>query len=154
MPKRTDRTHTPSGQALNEHPEGRDEALEAIGQGIRQARLAAGLTGPQLASRVGCSTSWIYSLEGGLQNFTYATFRRVCDVLGVDFRQVMIGGDEIHARQAHARLVALADSTALKLVAAGQILAELRSYSDESQALLQLDDPPAGPAGRAIKKLS
>lgn len=152
MPKRPHQTRASSDHAPQEATETGDEVLEAIGQRVREARLAAGLTGNQLADKVGCSVSWIYSLEGGLQNFTYAMFRRVCDALGVDFRQVLIAADEIRARQTHDRLVALAHSSGLKLGAlnkllagdVGKILAELSSINDEGRALLELDDAPVG----------
>jgi transcriptional regulator with XRE-family HTH domain len=156
-PRRTDRTGAAAAEHEHKGVAAGDEALEAIGKRVREARLAAGLTGPQLAEKAGCAPNWVYALEAGHQNFTYTTFRRICETLGVDFRQVLIAGDEVRARQTHDRLVALADSAGLRLGAlkrllandVAQILSELSSINDEGRSLLQLDDAPIGSAGQS-----
>lgn len=58
------------------------------GNGMRQARLAAGLTQEQLAARLGMRQARISQLETAKVNPSYRVAQRVADALGVEPRDL------------------------------------------------------------------
>ncbi len=59
---------------------------EQVGQQIRAARKAKGLTQKELGEKLGVADSVITNYESGKQNLTIDTLQKVADVLGVDVR--------------------------------------------------------------------
>jgi len=55
-----------------------------IGQSIREARKAKGLTQKELGLKLGVADSVITNYESGKQNLTVDTIQKVADVLGVE----------------------------------------------------------------------
>jgi transcriptional regulator with XRE-family HTH domain len=121
-----------------------DDILRAIGGRLREARLATGLTGQQIAAKFGCSSNWVYNMEGGVQNFTYSMFRRYIDFLKLDFRQVLVGATEAEDAAGQRRLRAIAREVSEKLTgmsrdisALNRVVGDLRTLNDESTSLLE-----------------
>lgn len=57
--------------------------LRDLGAAVREARVTAGLTQQELATRVGLARQWVIQLEAGRTNPTWENVRAVCDALGL-----------------------------------------------------------------------
>lgn len=64
--------------------------LQRLGDALREARTAAGLTQQELAARAGVSLSYISMLEKGQRNVTLSTLDSIAQALG---RQLTISID-------------------------------------------------------------
>ncbi|WP_080058936.1 helix-turn-helix domain-containing protein [Spirosoma aerolatum] len=62
-----------------------EDVKKRIGQKIREARKAKGLTLKELGVKVGVSESVMSRYEVGGQNLTIETLQKVADALGVNF---------------------------------------------------------------------
>ena len=62
-----------------------EDVKKRIGQKIRDARKAKGLTLKELGEKVGVSESVVGRYETGKQNLTIETLQKVADALGVSF---------------------------------------------------------------------
>jgi len=69
------------------------EALDAIGQRLREERVRAGLSQRELARRVGLSASLISQLESGQSRPSVGTLYSIVTELGVSLDRVIRGGD-------------------------------------------------------------
>ncbi|MGZ8580126.1 MAG: helix-turn-helix domain-containing protein [Actinomycetota bacterium] len=72
---------------------GEPEALDAIGQRLREERVRAGLSQRELARRVGLSASLISQLESGQSRPSVGTLYSIVTELGVSLDRVIRGGD-------------------------------------------------------------
>ncbi|GAB3805568.1 hypothetical protein GCM10028819_39060 [Spirosoma humi] len=57
---------------------------QKVGQSIREARKARGLTQKELGQNLGVADSVITNYESGKQNLTIDTLQKVAEVLGVE----------------------------------------------------------------------
>jgi len=69
------------------------EALDAIGQRLREERVRAGLSQRELSRRVGLSASLISQLESGQSRPSVGTLYSIVTELGVSLDRVIRGGD-------------------------------------------------------------
>lgn len=60
-------------------------AAKVVGQSIRAARLEAGLTQAQVASRMAVTQSYVANLEAGRVNVTVGQLAHVAEALGAGF---------------------------------------------------------------------
>ncbi|WP_020599874.1 helix-turn-helix domain-containing protein [Spirosoma panaciterrae] len=58
---------------------------QKIGQQIREARKAKGLTQKELGEKLGVSESTVNQYESGKQNLTVDTITKIAEALGVKF---------------------------------------------------------------------
>lgn len=63
--------------------EGLRKWIDFISNGIREARIAAGLTQAELAGRSGLTQSHISRLENGEHSPSHATVKKIADALGI-----------------------------------------------------------------------
>jgi len=77
---------------------GETEALDAIGDRLREERVRAGLSQRALARRLGLSPSLISQLESGQSKPSVATLYAIVTELGVSLDHVIRGGDFPDAR--------------------------------------------------------
>ena len=61
------------------------EVAKQIGQQIRVARKAKGLTLKEVAQRLGVSETTVSKYEIGSQNLTIETLKKIADALGMEF---------------------------------------------------------------------
>jgi transcriptional regulator with XRE-family HTH domain len=85
--------------------------LKAVGQRIKQAREAKGLTQEQLAEKVGLSASHMSVIERGVKPPKLETFVEITNELGVDANSILADvlsvSNEIISSQISVRLSAL-----------------------------------------------
>jgi transcriptional regulator with XRE-family HTH domain len=85
--------------------------LKAVGQRIKQAREAKGLTQEQLAEKVGLSASHMSVIERGVKPPKLETFVEIANELGVDANSILADvlsvSNEIISSQISVRLSAL-----------------------------------------------
>ncbi|GAB4015014.1 hypothetical protein GCM10028808_39170 [Spirosoma migulaei] len=62
-----------------------EDVKQRVGQRIREARKAKGLTQKELADKIGLSVGTVNQYEVGKQNLTIETIQKVADTLGVSF---------------------------------------------------------------------
>jgi transcriptional regulator with XRE-family HTH domain len=67
----------------------RDPWLIALGENIRQARRAAGLTQEQLAEKADLAPRTVQKIEAGSITMLVTTLRRVCRAIGCDYNSVL-----------------------------------------------------------------
>lgn len=67
--------------------------LRALGDSVREARNAAGLSQEGLADRAGLHRTYVGSVERGERNPTVATLYTLADTLDVDVRRFLTNGD-------------------------------------------------------------
>jgi transcriptional regulator with XRE-family HTH domain len=60
-------------------------AAKVVGQSVRAARLAAGLTQAQVASRLDVNPSYVANLEAGRVNTTIAQLAHIAEALNAGF---------------------------------------------------------------------
>jgi len=72
---------------------GESEALDAIGDRLREERVSAGISQRELARRLGLSASLISQLESGQSKPSVATLYAIVTELGVSLDRVIRGGD-------------------------------------------------------------
>jgi len=65
-------------------------ASKEFGDAIRDARERQGLTLEQMAAMLGVSHAYIWRIEQGFENPTFATCTRLADILGHIFKPVVI----------------------------------------------------------------
>jgi transcriptional regulator with XRE-family HTH domain len=68
-------------------------ALREFGARLRDARLNAGMTQQELAVKVRTAPSYIYELEGGLQNLTLKSMIKLALSLNVDVSDLLPGSE-------------------------------------------------------------
>lgn len=61
------------------------DITEQVGQLIREARKAKGLTQKELGEKMGVGEPTITNYESGKQNLTINTLRKIADALGMEF---------------------------------------------------------------------
>ena len=118
-------------------PGSEDEFLQAIGRRVRDARHKSGLSPLQVIEKVGCSKGWLYGIEAGTQNFTIQMFRRLLQILGVEFSEIFATESEVHEKAVKERMREIASRTVLQAGAASHALAEVRALSDELRVLTE-----------------
>lgn len=64
-----------------------------IGNQIKRAREAAGLTQEKFAERVSLAAKNVSAIERGAAGFSIPTLLRFCDVLGVSSDELLFGGN-------------------------------------------------------------
>lgn len=65
-----------------------------IGNQVKRAREAAGLTQEKFAERVSLAAKNVSAIERGAAGFSVPTLLRFCDVLGVSSDELLFGGKE------------------------------------------------------------
>lgn len=65
-----------------------------VGENVRRARLAAGLTQEQLAERSGFSQQYLSGLEQGKRNPTIVSIYELANALGVSHVELVSAGPE------------------------------------------------------------
>jgi transcriptional regulator with XRE-family HTH domain len=70
------------------------EALDAIGDRLREERVRAGISQRELARRLGLSASMISQLEGGVSKPSVGTLYAIVTELGVSLDSVIRGDDD------------------------------------------------------------
>jgi transcriptional regulator with XRE-family HTH domain len=68
-------------------------ALSALGFRLREARMKAGMTQQQLATKAKLPHSYIYELETGTQNLTLKSLAKVANAAGVGVRDLLPESD-------------------------------------------------------------
>jgi transcriptional regulator with XRE-family HTH domain len=68
-----------------EEPGEKDEFLVAIGKRVKEVRLAAGWTQRQVGDAAGLTSTYVYLIEGGVQNISVVVLKRIATALGVSF---------------------------------------------------------------------
>ncbi|WP_205963677.1 helix-turn-helix transcriptional regulator [Roseicella aquatilis] len=116
-----------------------DQFLRGLGSRIREARKQAGLTGPELAEKVGTTRTWIYSVEEGRQNVTIQGLRRLLRALGLELQEVLPAGD-LAKDLAKVRRVHQASAALILLL--GSLLEDLQELHAATAAMLGQDDEP------------
>jgi transcriptional regulator with XRE-family HTH domain len=74
-------------QRRHHHPE---LVARAVGQRVRELRLARELTQEKLAERLGVATPHVQAVERGVRNVTLATLCRLADALHVEVIQLFV----------------------------------------------------------------
>jgi transcriptional regulator with XRE-family HTH domain len=74
----------------------RSDPQIALGQAIRQTRLARGLSQEEVAHGADIHPTWISHIEGG-SNPAWGTVRRIASSLGVEVSEIARLGEEIEA---------------------------------------------------------
>jgi transcriptional regulator with XRE-family HTH domain len=74
----------------------RSDPQVALGQAIRQTRLARGLSQEQVAHGADLHPTWLSHIEGG-RNPAWGTVRRIASALGVEVSEVARLAEEIEA---------------------------------------------------------
>ena len=64
-----------------------------IGNQVKRAREAAGLTQEKFAERVSLAAKNVSAIERGAAGFSVPTLLRFCDVLGVSSDELLFGGE-------------------------------------------------------------
>jgi transcriptional regulator with XRE-family HTH domain len=77
------------------HP--RSDPQVALGQAIRQTRLARGLSQEQVAHGADLHPTWISHIEGG-SNPAWGTVRRIASALGVEVSELAKLAEQIEER--------------------------------------------------------
>jgi HTH-type transcriptional regulator/antitoxin HipB len=62
-----------------------EDVKQRVGQKIREARKAKGLTQKELADKISLSVGTVNQYEVGKQNLTIETIQKVANALGVSF---------------------------------------------------------------------
>ncbi|WP_020603043.1 helix-turn-helix domain-containing protein [Spirosoma spitsbergense] len=62
-----------------------EDVKQRVGQRIREARKAKGLTQKELADKISLSVGTVNQYEVGKQNLTIETIQKVANALGVSF---------------------------------------------------------------------
>ena len=68
------------GRPLKRTSETREKAIGAV---ITELRVKRGLTGQDVAHKVGCNESHMYEIEAGKQNPTYKVLQAIADLHGI-----------------------------------------------------------------------
>jgi transcriptional regulator with XRE-family HTH domain len=68
------------GRPLKRKAETREQAIGAV---ITELRVKKGLTGQDVAHKVGCNEGHMYEIERGQQNPTYRVLQAIADLHGV-----------------------------------------------------------------------
>lgn len=76
----------------------RSDPQIALGQAIRQTRLARGLSQEQVAHGADLHPTWLSHIEGG-SNPAWGTVRRIAFALGVEVSELARLAEEIEARE-------------------------------------------------------
>ena len=63
--------------------------LQAFGAVITELRLKKGLTGQDVAHKVGCNESHMYEIEAGKQNPTYKVLQAIADLHGIKLSKLL-----------------------------------------------------------------
>lgn len=77
----------------------RSDPQIALGQAIKQTRLARGLSQEQVAHGADLHPTWISHIEGG-SNPAWGTMRRIASSLGVEVSELARLAEEIEAKSA------------------------------------------------------
>ncbi len=64
------------------------ETCRQFGLSIRTARIAAGLSQEEVASRAGLDRTYISQVESGKRNVTLVSISKIADALGVDTKDL------------------------------------------------------------------
>lgn len=78
------------------------EPQQALGQAIRQTRLARGLSQEELGQRADLHATWISHIENG-RNPAWGTIRRIASALGTDVSELARLAEEIEAKRSKPR---------------------------------------------------
>jgi transcriptional regulator with XRE-family HTH domain len=76
----------------------RSDPQAALGQAIRQTRLAQGLSQEQVAHGADLHPTWLSHIEGG-SNPAWGTVRRIASSLGVEVSEIARLSEEIEAKR-------------------------------------------------------
>lgn len=68
-----------------------------VGENVRRARLAAGLTQEQFSERCGFSQQYLSDLELGKRNPTIITIYELAQSLGVSYVDLVLPGQQVGA---------------------------------------------------------
>jgi transcriptional regulator with XRE-family HTH domain len=68
------------GRPLKRKAETREQAIGAV---ITELRVKKGLTGQDVAEKVGCNDGHMYEIEAGKQNPTYKVLQAIADLHGI-----------------------------------------------------------------------
>src|SRR3990172_2818568 len=77
-----------------QRPKSEAEALDAIGDRLREERAKAGISQRELARRLGLSASLISQIEAGLSKPSVGTLYAIVTELGISLDKVIIGEDD------------------------------------------------------------
>ena len=77
--------------------------LQAIGAVITELRLKRGLTGQDVAHKVGCNESHMYEIEMGKQNPTYKVLQAIADLHDVKLSKLFALAEKKHERSHQSR---------------------------------------------------
>ncbi len=93
----------------------KDEFLVEIGKRVKEARNAAHLTQRQVGDAAGLTSTYVYLIEGGVQNISVVVLKRIADALGVTFGALL---------PVPAQSVSLTDNTLRNLASVATSIAE------------------------------
>lgn len=71
------------GIKIRKIKKGKDKTSEAIGKSLRQERIKKKITQQELAGQAGITQQMLSKIEGGTENLSLATIKKIADKLGV-----------------------------------------------------------------------
>ena len=72
--------------------------LQAIGAVITELRLQKGLTGQDVAEKVGVNESHMNEIENGKQNVTYKVLQAIADLYGIELSKLIAMAEKKYER--------------------------------------------------------
>ena len=83
------------GRPLKRTAETREKAIGAV---ITELRVKRGLTGQDVAHKVGCNEGHMYEIERGQQNPTYRVLQAIADLHGVKLSKLFALAEKKYER--------------------------------------------------------
>ena len=74
----------------------RDRWLRAVGQAIREVRMASGVSQEELGSRAGLHRTYVSDMERGLRNATAVTLLLLAETLGTKPSEILRKAEEVY----------------------------------------------------------
>ncbi len=131
--------------------------LKAFGVRLREARLKAGMTQHQLATKAHASHAYIYELESGIQNLTFSSMAKLAYACGVAIRDLLPETDDAPATAASIEVlcsmlkqlgVSVAEfqqQDVRRQAVQGNLIERLRAFADMGASLERLLHPAENP---------
>ena len=83
------------GRPLKRTAETREKAIGAV---ITELRVKKGLTGQDVAHKVGCNEGHMYEIERGQQNPTYRVLQAIADLHGIQLSKLFALAEKKYER--------------------------------------------------------
>jgi transcriptional regulator with XRE-family HTH domain len=83
------------GRPLKRKAETREQAIGAV---ITELRVKKGMTGQDVAEKVGCNDGHMYEIERGQQNPTYRVLQAIADLHGIKLSKLFALAEKKYAQ--------------------------------------------------------